>query len=339
MRNKTARLSTSLAVGFVMVLAFSAGCRPVGLKGDAAGRRSSDRERLYLTVDFEPGRTWRYKFVSDREMTLDWDPNAGAEDRIERRFERLEMVTSYTPVSVDPYGVSTIRAVCESVVVERSGRNYGVDAAEAAAGKAFSFTIDSRGRIVDHSELDTLVLELGAKAFRSGPSGRRIKNPDMVGDFVAGQYFLWDAISSVEHPASGVSVGQSWHSELPVPLPMVVRQARGIAYRLSEIRQGEATRSAIFDSTYTLANAAPTDWPVPYSGRFQMSGTFGFLGAYQVLGLEGNGHQTFDVDMGCVLADRQNYTIRMRASLPPMGIRANPHLTIEQTLTTERLAP
>ncbi|MDY0356512.1 MAG: hypothetical protein RBR19_11575 [Sedimentisphaerales bacterium] len=316
------------AIGLLMVLMLSAGCRTAEVGG----------ERVFLTVDFEPGRTLRYKFVANRDMLLDWDPNATGEDRIERRFERLEMITAYTPVAVDPYGVNTIRAVCESVTVERSGRHYDADAAEAAGGKTFSFTVDSRGKIVDRSELDALVKEMGDRAFRSGPSGRRIKNPDMIGDFVTGQYFLWDAVSSVDRPGDGVAFGQSWPSKLPVPLPMVLRKARDVVYRLSEIRHGDE-RLAIIESTYTPAEAAPSDWPVPYSGRFQPSGTFGFLGSYQVLALQGAGRQSFDLEAGRLLTTDQKYTIRMRASLPPMGIRADPHVTIEQTLTTELLAP
>ncbi len=325
------------ALGYVAILLLLAGCRSAGVPDDAPGSR--DSERIFLTVDFERGQTLRYRFVSHRDMVLDWDPNALGGDQAEKRFERLEMVNAYTPAMVDPYGVSTIRVVCESVTVERSGRQYGVDAAESAAGKTFSFTIDPRGKIVDRSELDALVQEMGAKAFRSGPSGGRVKGPDMIGDFIAGQYFLWDAISSVEAPASGIAVGRTWRSKLPVPLPMVARKARNVTYRLSEIRTDKDKPLAIIDSVYAPADAAPTDWPIPYSGRFQMSGTFGFLGGYQILALEGAGQESFDRDAGRVLIDRQKYTIRMKASLPPMGIRADPHLTIEQTLTTELLAP
>ena len=334
---KIMALRTNLTFGLVVVLSLSVGCRTVGVRDDGAGVRRGD-ERVLLTVDFEPGRTLRYKFVSNRDILLDWDPNAAADEQIERRFERLEMVTTYTPVSVDPYGISTIRAVCESVRVERSGRHSGTDAAEAASGRAFSFTVDSRGKIVDRSELDALVKEIGERAFRSGPSGGRIKNPDMVGDFVAGQYFLWDAVASIERPADGVVVGQSWTSKLPVPLPMVLRKARDVIYRLSEIRHDDE-RLVIVESTYAPAEAAPSEWPIPYAGRFQVSGTFGFLGGYQVLALEGAGRESFDLDAGRLLASDQKYTIRMRASLPPMGIRADPHVTIEQTLTTESLAP
>ncbi len=327
-------LNAKLIAGFLAVLSLLTGCRSRGVDAPRVDRA----DRVFLTVDFDLGQTLRYKFVSTRQIELNWDPNA-AESQIETRFERLEMVTAYTPVRVDPYGVSTIRAVCESVVVERSGRHYGADAVEAAAGKTFTFTIDPRGRILDRSELDALVQQIGAKAFRSSPSGARIKNPDMVADFIADQYFLWDAIASVDQPAEGVAIGQTWQSTLPVPLPMVLRKARDVTWRLSEIRHQEATRLAIIDSAYALADSAPADWPIPYSGRFQMSGTFGFLGSYQSLALDGAGQQAFDVDAGRLLADTQKYTVRMNASLPPMGIRANPHLTIEQTMTTEWLAP
>jgi len=326
-------------IGFVVVHLLAAGCRTVGVPGAATDRGKRDSDRVFLTVDFEPGQTLRYKFVSHRDVLLDWDPNAIGRDQTEKRFERLEMVIAYTPVVVDPYGVSTIRVVCESVAVERSGRQYGVDAAESAAGRAFSLTIDPRGKIVDRTELDALVQEMGGKAFRSGPSGGRVKGPDMIGDFIAGQYFLWDAISSVEAPASGIAVGQTWRSRLPVPLPMVARKARDVTYRLGEIRTDKDKPLAIIDSVYSPADAAPTDWPIPYSGRFQMSGTFGFLGSYRVLALEGTGQESLDLDAGRVVVDRQKYTMRMKASLPPMGIRADPHLTIEQTLTTELLAP
>ena len=84
-----------------------------------------------------------------------------------------------------------------------------------------------------------------------------------------------------------------------------------------------------------MADSAPSDWPVPYSGRFQMSGTFGFLGPYQVLGLEGGGETLFDLERGRLKEQRQRYKLQMKASLPPMGIKADPHITIDQTLTTE----
>jgi len=309
----------------------------------APGPKASPADRVLLTVDFEPGRTLRYRFVSYRDIILDWDPNAApAGSKVQELSDRVEMVVAYTPEAVDPYGVSTIRATCESVQIRRTGRPSGRgarrDAVNNAQGETFTFKVDPRGKMVDVSQLDALIKKLGAAAFRSGPGGR-VKEPDLVGDFIASQWFLWDSIASIENPATGVAVGQNWRSKLWVPVPMVMRKARDVTYRLDEIRQTDAGRRAIITSTFSLADKAPSDWPIPYAGRFQMSGTFGFLGAYRVLGLEGTGREQFDIDAGRLEAAEQTYTLRVKAALPPMGLRANPHITIKQTLTTERLTP
>jgi hypothetical protein len=121
-------------------------------------------------------------------------------------------------------------------------------------------------------ELTALIQEMGKQAFRAGTAMGRIKEPDMIGDFIASQWFLWDAQSSLEQPAEGVAVGQTWRSQLPVPTPMVMRQARNVVYKLDEVRQGADGSLAVITSTYTPADSVPTGWPIPYSGRFQMSG-------------------------------------------------------------------
>ena len=54
----------------------------------------------------------------------------------------------------------------------------------------------------------------------------------MVGDFIASQWFLWEGVASVEDPAAGVGLEQTWRSQLSVPLPMVMRKARDVTYRL-----------------------------------------------------------------------------------------------------------
>jgi hypothetical protein len=233
--------------------------------------------------------------------------------------------------------------VCESVEIKRTGRPSGrganSDAVQVAQGKTFTLKVDSRGRIVDYAQLRTLIGELGAAAFRSSARGGRVKEPDMIGDFILSQWFLWDAVSTVENPSAGVAVGQSWPSQLWVPVPMVMRKARDVTYRLDEVRADDAGRLAVIGSTYRLADTTPSDWPIPYSGRFQMSGTFGFLGGYQVTGLDGTGLELFNIDAGRIESAEQRYTMTLKGSLPPMGIRANPHLTIEQVLTTELLNP
>ena len=343
MESKGASLKTKIAIGCVLAVSLLAGCKTVRLGGAFDGK-ASPKDRLLLTVDFEPGRTLRYEFVSDRQIILDWDPNAaGGAGKIQKQSERVEMVVAYTAQVADLHGVSTVRAECESVKVQRvgrpSGRGLTSDAVQTAQGKAFTLKVDARGKIVDASELEALIKELGDAAFRKNARGGRIKEPDMVGDFVASQWFLWDAVASVESPAAGVTVGQSWSSQLWVPTPMVMRKARDVTYRLDEIRDGDAGRRAVITSTYTLAESAPRDWPIPYAGRFQMSGTFGFLGGYQVSELSGVGREIFNVDAGRIEKNEQRYTLKTKASLPPMGIRANPHLTIEQTLTMELLNP
>jgi hypothetical protein len=259
---------------------------------------------------------------------------------VQEQSERLEMIVAYTPVEVDPYGISTIRAACESVKATRSAgpgrRTFGPDAVETAQGKTFTIKVDPRGKIVDNADLRSLIGEMGKSTFRGDSERRRIKEPDMIGDFVASQWFLWDAVSSVEQPAQGVAPGQTWRSRLSVPTPMVMRKARDVTYRLDEVRRADSGQTAVIKSAYTLAKAAPSTWPVPYSGRFQMSGTFGFLSGYQMTSLEGEGEELFNVDAGRVESYRQTYTAQMDASLPPMGIRANPHIRIDQTLTMER---
>jgi hypothetical protein len=310
------------------------------LSGCSSPGGAISRNAVLFTVDFQPGQTLRYRFLSSRKIILDWDPRAQSRaDRVQEQWEQLEMVVAYTPLEVDPYGISTIRATCEAVKATRGGasgrRMAGADAVETAQGKTFLIKVDPRGRIVGNSELKELIQEMGRSAFRAEAGNQRIKEPDMIGDFVASQWFLWDAESSIEQPAGGVSVGQTWLSQLSVPTPMVMRRARDVTYRLNEVRRTDNGRIAVIRSTYRLAEKTPTSWPAPYSGRFRMSGTFGFLGAYQPSSLAGDGQELFNVDAGRVENYQQKYTVEMDASLPPMGIQANPHIRIDQTLTMQ----
>jgi hypothetical protein len=330
------RVAWALSVAVPSILLV--GCRTSG-EETGKGQTLKD-ERAFITVDFQPGQTLRYKFISSRDIAVDWEPG---HSQVQEQSERLEVIVAYTPVEVDPYGISVIEATVESVRATRTcgpgGRSFGTDAVETAQGRTFMLKVDPRGKIVDASQLETLVREMGEKAFRANATRGRIKDPDMIGDFVAGQWFLWDAVSSIKQPAAGVATGQTWASQLSVPTPMVMRKARDVTYRLEEMRQSDDGPVAVIGSTYTLAASAPADWPVPYAGRFQMSGTFGFLGPYEVLGLEGGGAEFFNLEAGRTERREQEYTMRMRASLPPMGVRANPHIAIEQTLTMELMEP
>jgi hypothetical protein len=320
-----------------MCSALLAGCATSRQSGPVGGAK---QERVLLTVDFAQDQTLRYKFVSERKITIDWDPNAASSaGKNEQQTERLEMIVAYTPTTVDPFGASTVQAECESVEVARSVRNYGLDAAASSQGKSFVLRVDPRGKIVDYASLRTLIQEMGNAAFSPDTSRGRIKNPDMIGDFVASQWFLWDAEASIEPPSEGVAKGQSWTSRLSVPTPMVMRKAREVTYRLDDLRDTPDGRCAVIASTYRLADSVPQSWPIPYSGRFQMSATFGFLTGYQVQSLDGTGQELFNIDAGRIEQSEQKYTMKLNASVLMMGISAHPSITIEQTMTMELMKP
>jgi len=86
----------------------------------------------------------------------------------------------------------------------------------------------------------------------------------MISDVVASQWFLWDAISSLD--PNGATVGQTWTSRQSVPTPMVIAQGpatSGTPWRTSNgPPQG---RVAVMGSTYKLSDQpAPASWPIPY---------------------------------------------------------------------------
>ena len=187
-------VTTIIAVLFVSILT---GCSPKDRMIETA---NPGEQRELLTVDFNDSRTLRYKFVSARDITIDWEPSKTEAEQgrpsLVKSSESLEMVVAYTPVEINPYGLSTIEAICESVKVRRSeGANQ--DAVENFAGKSYRFKVGPTGKIEDYTELDKLIKQIAAKAFRPDTSRGRIKEPDMIADFIASQWFLWDAVSSI----------------------------------------------------------------------------------------------------------------------------------------------
>jgi len=328
---KGAKLKTAPIIITAAVVAILAGCEPM-----AADRQPSDTGKELLTVDFQDGQTLRYKFVSSREITVRWDTSQEAATSgklaAEKSSESMEMVVSYATAKVNPYGLTTVTAACESVKVARS-KGPSRDAAESFAGRTFTLAVGPTGKIEDYSQLNELIKEVGKKAFRANTDQGRIKEPDMINDFVASQWFLWDAVSSIEEPSKGVAAGQRWRSKLSVPTPMVMRKARDVTYRLDETRSSDQGRLAVISSSYRLADSAPRDWPIPYSGTFQVAGPFGFYRNYQVLDLQGRGEELFNIDAGRIEQYKQQYQLQLKASLlmPLSGV--SPRITIDQNLT------
>ena len=318
----------------IIIAGFISGCGP---------------ETVRLTVDFQKDQTLRYNFVSRRDITMDWGPTRqGGQNKIDKFTESLILVVDYTPIEVDPYGLATIKADCISAKVSRAGgrRSSRGDAAESFAGKSWTFTVGPTGEMEERSQLLDVMRQVGKLAFRSDRSQGLIKEPDMIYDFIASQWFLWYSISSIPDPIKGVAIGDTWESKLFVPAPMILFAARDVTYQLAEIRGSAGPdavddpngRIAVIDSTYSLLYPSPSDFPVPYTEVFQMSGTFGFLRGYKVLDLQGQGQELFNIDSGRIEQDTQKYTIQVEASLPFGLGGVRPKITIDQTMKTELVA-
>ncbi len=333
-------MKTALVLFVVLALGAFAGC-----KGPGEQQSVTRQGELLLTVDFQKGQTLQYKFVSSREIDVNWDPSGttskSTKSTINQSSESLEMVVAYTPVEVDPYGLTTIQATCKSAKVTRSKstttRAGQKDAVEYAAGKTYTFTVGPTGKIEDYSQLNALIQEIGEKPFWEDARLGRMKAPDMIGDFILTQWFLWDSISSIEKPTKGASAGQTWKSKLSIPTPMVMRKAREVTYKLEEIREEAKGRLAVIRSSYSPAESVPSGWPIPYSGTFAMPGTFGFLRGYKILDLKGEGEELFNMDRGRIEQSTQQYQMQLDASLPlPLG--TNPQITIRQKVTMQLLS-
>ncbi len=315
----------------VITLVVFAGCNGVGARKEL------------LSVDFQKATPLQYRFTSKRDVEINWKPN---EEKVSKKrkksadklTESMELVITYMPVEIEPYGLTTIEATCDYIIARRKSstgkRSKTKDAIASLRGKKFTFTVDPAGRIEDYSQLENLIKELGKKAFRPNKNRGRIKEADMICDFIAVQWFLWDSISSIENPAQGVSVGQSWSSKLSVPAPMVIRKARDVTYTLKEIRPTDKGRIAVIHSSFSPAQSAPQSWPIPYSGKFRMSGTYGFLRGYKLLSLEGSGEELFNIDAGRIEESTQSYQMQLEASFP-MSLDMNPLITINQKMTTQ----
>jgi hypothetical protein len=336
-------MKTALTLLAAIFLIAIVGCEP-----GAEGKKPLTGKKKRITVKFQEGQTLQYKFVSSRDIEVDWGPmkssskSKPSQNKIDKSSESMDMVVAYTPVKVDPNGLTTIKATCKSVNVRRTSsgtarQSTSIDAVENLPGASFTFTVEPTGKIKDYSQLEKLIKDIGEKAFQPEDKRGRIKEPDMIGDFTATQWFMWDSISSIENAAKGVRVGQSWKSKLSVPTPMVTRKARDVTYTLDEIRQTEKGKLAVIRSSYSPAESVSDNWPpTPYSGSFQMRGRFGFLRGYQLLNLQGQGEELFNIDAGRTEQYNQQYQVQLETSFP-MGINIKPMITIKQNLTMELL--
>jgi hypothetical protein len=335
---KGVKLKDALTIFTFIIMSIFLGCGQ-GVRQ----KNTADTNKILLTVDFKPGQTLEYKFISKRVTNIDWDPTKEASKSTARSIseysESMELIVDYTPIQVNPYGLTTIKAACKSVEVTRSRNPAGnKDAVESLKGESYTFTVGPTGKIEDYSQLEQLIQKIGKKAFREDENQERIKEPDMIDDFIATQWFLWDSISSLESSAEGVEVGRTWKSRLSVPTSMVLRGARDVTYKLDEIRQSEKGRLAVIHSSYEDAESLPRGYPIPYSGRFQLSGPLGFLWmfskGFKVLNLQGQGEELFNIDAGRTEQYNQQYSVLLEALSTPLP-GAKPQVTIKQNLSMQ----
>jgi hypothetical protein len=300
-----------------------------------------------LLVSFEKDVPITYRMVSDRTTEMNLTTNdPSKKSKPMTNSEKLELVMVYTPVDVDPFGLSTLKVECKSAKVTRSkssGKRNAKDVMGTLAGKSFILKLSPSGQIGDNSDLERIASELGKASFSSDKGGMRIKNPDMIGDFLAMQQYLWAASSTISSQPE-LNVGDTWQAQQLIPWssPRYPPPTRTATYTLEDIVQDpnvpDQPRKAVISSTYTLSETPLEDYIKPYEkGRFQMRGMFGFLRNYQFKHLEGTGTQIFNMDDGLVESDQQKYLMNVGASLMlPLG-NSVPVLTVTQKISIERI--
>ncbi len=294
-------------------------------------------ERTLLSVDFNQDQTLRYKFITERDIDIHWDQSDDSSKSHKRSKESVDMIMVYEPVEVDAYGITKIKAYCDSIKVEKSGSAKD-DAVESLKRKSYIIAVGPNGKIHDRSDLKRVIQEAGEKAFKKSSSD--VKQPDLIEDFIATQWFLWDSVSSIDKPAKGLKVGQQWKSKLLIPNSMVIRLARDVTYTLEEIRETDKGRIAVIKSTYTLADSAPSEWPLPWTRRFRLAGQFGFFQSMfrglSVKSIEGQGEELFNLDAGLIVSHEQTYRIILKPNASPLP-GTDPLITINQRLSMQLL--
>jgi len=305
---------------------------------------NASKENVFLVVDFKPQVPVKYKMVSERQSSVFLDSKSKkAKPDIVR--EKLELVISYKPVGgPDTYGLTTIEATCHSAKVTRTAKKSatGKDAVETLTGKSYTFKVTPTGKITDYTNLDKLAAELGSKAFYDGGKQGRIKNPDMIADFVTLQWHLWDSIAAAEQTSKGLAPGASWTKKQRIPLPVPIRFARDTTYTLGEKLpttgpEDKADEKIVIDSSYSVGEGALENWPNIYTGRFNMKGTFGILRNFRLLSIDGTGKQIFNVERGLVEKDVQQYQAKFSTTMIFNLPGVAPAVTIDQKMSVELL--
>jgi hypothetical protein len=298
-----------------------------------------------LIVNFQKDKVLRYQMVSKRETNLELQSSGTGQKQgqPQKTSESLELVMAYKPLKVNPFGLTKIECTCESAKVNRSAltgkSNSSGDAIEKLAGKTFTLELSPVGKIEDFSQLEKLLLEVGNASFDTSRSDMRVKNPDMIYDFIALQWYLWDSVSSVPNPMGGVKPQMTWTNTQVVswPVPVPNMPCRITTFTLDSMKEENGQQKAVIGSAYQISPKTLENFPKPYEGSFQMRSLFGFLRDYKFQTIQGKGQQVFNLTTGQVESDSQEYDLAATASFPfPLGDSV-PRLNIHQIMTVKLL--
>jgi hypothetical protein len=296
-------------------------------------------------VNFQKDKVLRYQMVSQRQTSLELKSSGTGKQQgqPQKTTESLELVMAYKPIKVNPFGLTKIECTCESAKVDRNaltGKSKSAgDAIEKLAGKTFVLELSPVGKIEDFTQLEKLLLEIGNASFDTSRNDMRVKNPDMIYDFITLQWYLWDSISSVPNPMSGVKPQMTWSSTQLVawPVPVPNMPCRITTFTLDSVKEENGQQKAVIGSTYQVSPKTVENFPKPYEGSFQMRSLFGFLRDYKFQTIQGKGQQVFNLTTGQVESDTQEYDLSATASFPfPLGDSV-PYLNIHQTMTVKLL--
>ncbi len=298
-----------------------------------------------LLVDFPTDAPVRYTMSTQRKVEIRLTGDKPERTQSHTVNESLELTMEYRAVESNPFGLSTIEGKCVSAKVNRDsirGTSAGKtrDVAEDLAGKTFRFTVTPTGRIEDYSELNKLVKELAAASFIEGVKApTAVKDPDMLIDFIAMQWYLWDSSAAVKNPTAGVRPDKEWKAVqlLMSPLPLPI--GRETTYRLAEVQDQENPKKAIIASTFALTDKEIPNWPTPYEGKFNLKGSlFAVMRNYRFNTLQGSGTTVINLDQGLLESDEQKWKVEIAAEfLLPLG-NSLPQITVDQQVSIRQIA-
>ncbi len=308
---------------FIFVGIVFCGCEPVG-----------DGE--LFVVDF-PKKPLVYKMIAQGKISVDLDPkkqmSKSSKSTVKNFSENLEMTVEYSLIDVADDGY-TVEIYYKSVNTTKKGFSQSTsNSVKSIVGKKIQIKMTPAGFVTDDSQLRDLIKEAGDKSF-AGKQGKGapVKSHDMIADFVALQWYMWDAMSKIPEPIDGVKVGQSWQSQLSAPMPMGVAFGRDVTYTLDEVKDGIAAIS----STYSVTGGKPSGYPAHYSKRsYRQKGFFGVLKC-KPLSLVGTGKIEYDLEKGLLIKDSQQYDLETTAVLfLPLPGTENGRMKINQNITIE----